>query len=128
MSQNEAAPASFDFNRREFIKGASFSSLMVLMGGIPLQAEDKTSAVPDVDTGFSTIGAPVSCAVIGCGIWGREILQTLATLPNAPVPVICDTYEPFLRRAKNDAAPKADAVQDYRQALERKDVQAVIVA
>lgn len=127
MSQNEAAPAPFDFNRREFIKGASFSSLMVLMGGIPLQAEDKTSAVPDVDTGFSTIGAPVSCAVIGCGIWGREILQTLATLPNAPVPAICDTYEPFLRRAK-EAAPKAEAVQDYRQVLERKDVQAVIVA
>ncbi len=46
--------------------------------------------------------------MIGCGIWGREILNTLAVLPNAPVVAISDTYATFLRRAK-EAAPKARA-------------------
>ncbi|MDB6125345.1 MAG: hypothetical protein JWQ71_4338 [Pedosphaera sp.] len=115
-----------DWNRREFIKGASsFGALMVLMGGVPLQAEDKTNAAPA--TAYSTVGAPLNCALIGCGIWGREVLQTLALLPNAPVVAVCDTYEPFLRRAK-EAAPKAQTYTDYKKLLEQKDVQGVIVA
>ena len=40
---------------------------------------------------------------------------------------ICDTYAPFLRRAK-EAAPKAETYSDYRQVLAQKSVQAVIVA
>ena len=127
MNQNEVEKGPADFNRREFIKGASFGTLMMMMGGVPLQAEDKASATGDKDTTYNTIGAPVSCAVIGCGFWGREILQTLAVLPNAPVAAICDTYGPFLRRAK-ESAPKAEAFEDYRQLLAQKSVQAVIVA
>jgi predicted dehydrogenase len=115
-----------DWNRRDFIKGAStFGAMMALMGGIPLQAEDKTNGAPA--TGYSTVGAPLNCALIGCGIWGREVLATLALLPNAPVVAVCETYEPFLRRAK-DAAPKAQTYTDYKKLLEQKDVQGVIVA
>ncbi len=127
MNQNEVEKGPADFNRREFIKGASFGTLMMMMGGVPLQAEDKTAATGDKDTTYNTIGAPVSCAVIGCGFWGREILQTLAVLPNAPVVAICDTYAPFLHRAK-ESAPKAETYEDYRQLLAQKSVQAVIVA
>ncbi|HZQ45999.1 MAG TPA: Gfo/Idh/MocA family oxidoreductase [Verrucomicrobiae bacterium] len=127
MNQNEAEKGPADFNRRDFIKGASFGTLMMMMGGVPLQAEDKPAAAGDKDTNYNTVGAPVSCAVIGCGYWGREILQTLAVLPNAPVVAISDTYAPFLHRAK-EAAPKAETYEDYRQALANKAVQAVIVA
>jgi predicted dehydrogenase len=69
----------------------------------------------------------VNCGVIGCGLWGREIANTLTRLPNAPVVAVCDTYEPFLRRGK-EAAPKAETYTDYRKLLEAKDVQAVFVA
>lgn len=127
MNQNEAEKGPADFNRRDFIKGTSLGTLMMMMGGVPLQAEDKTAAPADKDTGYSNIGAPVSCAVIGCGYWGREILQTLAVLPNAPVVAICDTYAPSMRRAK-ESAPKAETYEDYRQVLALKNVQAVIVA
>ncbi len=127
MNQPEAEPAPLDFNRREFLRGASFGTLMMLMGGVPLEAEDKPDAAPAADTGFSTMSVPISCGVIGCGIWGREILNTLAVLPNAPVVAISDTYAPFLRRAK-EAAPKAQTYPDYRKLLEQKEVQGVIVA
>lgn len=126
MNQNDAGNGATEFNRRDFIKGASFGTLMMMMGGVPLQAED-TNSQPK-DTGFSTVNPPVSCAVIGCGLWGREILKTLAVLPNAPVVAICDTYGPWLNRAKTEAAPKAETYKDYRQVLDQKSVEAVIVA
>jgi predicted dehydrogenase len=126
MSENERPQGNPDFNRRDFVKATSLSGLMLMMGGVPILADTKTNA-PDVDTGFSTVGAPVSCALIGCGLWGREILQTLALLPNAPVVAICETYPPFLRRAQ-EYAPKAVAVAEYQKVLEMKEVQAVIVA
>ena len=115
-----------DLNRRDFLKGGSLSGLMALMGGIALKAQDqnKTAATPAEP---KAPGNPVKCAVIGCGAWGREILRNLARLPNAPVVAICDTYEAFMRRAK-ESAPKAETYSDYRKVLEQKEVQAVFVA
>ena len=128
MNQDETGKGPIDFNRRDFIRGASFGTLMMLMGGVPIQAEDKNAAAAG-GTGYSADkgGAPLACAVIGCGHWGREILETLARLPNAPVVAVCDTYAPALRRA-GEAAPKAEKFADYRQLLEKKEVQGVIVA
>ncbi len=128
MIRDDADKNAAEFNRRDFLRGASFGTLMMMMGGIPIEADaQSTNAAAGGDTGFSTISPPVACGLVGCGVWGREILQTLATLPNAPVPAICDTYEPFLNRAK-ESAPKAQAYQDYRKLLEDKSVEAVIVA
>ena len=129
MSQHEAENGPSELDRREFLRGASMGTLMMLMGGIPIEAGAQTTnaAANSENTGFGTISPPVSCAVIGCGVWGREILQTLATLTNAPVSAICDTYQPSLNRAK-ESAPKAQAYLDYRKVIEDKSVEAVIVA
>src|SRR5277367_3698605 len=105
MNEHDAENGGMEFNRRDFIKGASFGTLMMMMGGVPLQAAD-TNTEPK-DTGFSTVDPPVTFGVIGCGLWGREVLKTLAVLPNAPVAAICDTYGPWLTRAKTEGAPKA---------------------
>jgi predicted dehydrogenase len=136
MTQKEAEKISNDFNRREFIKGASFGSLMLAMGGLPLQADDAKTA-PE-ETHYSPQTPPVACAVIGCGVWGREIIQTLALLPgpgkpgeqvipNAPVVAICDILKRNINRAK-EFAPQAQIYDDYKKLLEQKDVEAVIVA
>src|SRR3954470_16559173 len=125
--RNESEP---DFNRRDFLKSSSISTLMMMMGGVAIQAQDKkeenATATPSIEE-EKHFGPPVNCGVIGCGIWGREIANTLARLPNAPVVAVCDTYEPFLRRGK-EAAPKAEGYTDWRKLLESKDVQAVLVA
>jgi predicted dehydrogenase len=115
-----------DLNRRQFLRGGSFSTLMALMGGVAIKAQDKPKeeAAP---TDYKTTGAPVKCGLIGCGAWGREILKTLAILPNAPVVAVCDNYGASLRRAKG-SAPDAESYDDYKKLLENKDVQAVIVA
>ena len=100
---------------------------MMLMGGVPFRAEDSPAADVSGATAYNTTSAPLACGVIGCGPWGREILQTLSRLPNAPVVAVCDEYEPMVRRSK-EAAPNAEGFSDYHKLLEKKDVQAVIVA
>jgi predicted dehydrogenase len=134
MTQNDAEKNQSDFNRREFIRGTSLTGLMLLSGSGSLIAQDKPADAAQADTGYSTDPlVPVSCAVIGCGVWGRELLKTLAVLTNikvgalAPVVAICDTYKPFLNRAK-DIAPNAEAYDDYKKLLEQKNVEAVFVA
>lgn len=127
MNPNEAHKGQTDFNRRDFVKGVSFGTLMALMGGVPLHAENKPAEYASEPTNYSHEGHPVPVALIGCGYWGREILQTLAVLPTAPVVAVCDTYPAFLRRAK-DAAPNAQPFSDYHEVLAQKNVQAVIVA
>ena len=127
MNPNEVGTGQNDWNRREFLRGASFGTLMMLMGGVPLEAQTNTPAGEPATTSYHTYGPPVSIGLIGCGVWGKEILLTLATLPNAPVVAICDNYAAAMRKVK-DAAPKATPYDDYKKLLADKAVQAVIVA
>jgi predicted dehydrogenase len=119
-------PFATDLTRREFVKSSSFAAAMSMLGGIPLMAQEKKEAAPATG-GIEDQSNPVKCAVIGCNVQGRAILDTLARFPKADVIAVCDHYESALRRAK-EAAPKATGYSDYKKVLENKDVQAVLIA
>lgn len=112
-----------DVNRRDFLKGSSLASLMALLGGVPLLVPARAAEAP----AEAPSGDTVKCGLIGCGQWGREILNTLARLPSAEVVALCDTYPVMVRRAR-EIAPKAEAYEDYRELLANDAVQAVLVA
>ena len=116
---------SSDFNRRDFLKGGSIATLMTILGGVEINAQ--TASAPAMVSGDENDRPKVNCGVIGFGNWGREIVSTLSRLPQAHVSVICDNYEPTLKRAAK-AAPGATAVKDYRKLLDNKEVQAVLIA
>jgi predicted dehydrogenase len=120
MNQNEnIAP---DFNRRDFLKTGSVATVMAMMGGVELFAEPN-AAPAAADSG----GTKLKIGVIGLGAWGREILNTLATIPRAEVAAICDSYPAAFKRAST-AAPKAATSEDYRTVVANKDINAVVVA
>src|SRR5438876_1383630 len=100
---NDPAATTNDFNRRDFLRGGSLATLMTLMGGVALEAEEKPKEA-EASAAEKSARTPVNCAVIGCGVQGREILNTLARQPNASVVAVCDNYDAFLKRAK-EAAP-----------------------
>src|SRR5262245_44682231 len=102
-----------DLNRRSFLRGGSFGTLMAMMGGVAVQ---KTPAQETKKADEIVIGEPLKTAVIGCGPWGREILSKLGRLPNAEVVAVCDNYEASLKRGKQ-AAPKAESIKDYKKIL-----------
>jgi len=68
--------------------------------------------------------------LIGCGTMGRENMRHFLEL-NQPVAAVCDVDEAHLERAAGEvvkagqAAPKK--FKDFRQLLEQKDIDAVII-
>ncbi len=121
----EPQPIMPDLTRRDFVKSSSFASAMVALGGVPLFAAEEKKEGANFDS--SAVLSTTRVGIIGCNVWGRDILNLLARLKRAEVVAICDHYEATLNRAK-DLAPKAEAYSDYKQLLENKNVQAVIVA
>jgi predicted dehydrogenase len=125
MMQHDKNQAAVDLTRRSFLKNSSFATFAALMGGIPLHAaEGDAGAYSETK---SSDAPPLNFGVIGCGQRGRDILTTLATMPNGPVLGICDGYEPFAKRAKK-LAPKATIYTDYKELLKNADVKGVVVA
>ncbi len=111
-----AAPGE---SRRGFLKQiAGTSALLVSARGLAL-----AEVVPEDEP----IGPPVAVGVVGVGAWGREILSTLARLPAARVAAVAEPYAPFLKRAQ-EAAPRAQALAEWRALLDLSEVEAVVVA
>jgi predicted dehydrogenase len=116
-----------EVDRRGFIKGGTMASLMTMMGGVLLsRAADPVPAAGEPAT-KKAINPPINCGVIGCGPRGREILQSLARLPNAPVVGVCDHNESAMNRGKKEA-PEAKTYSDYKELLANKDIKVVLIA
>lgn len=105
--------------RRDFLKTA-MAGLMVLF----TEEELRAAALFEQE---EIKGPPVKFGLIGVGQWGKELLTSLSRLPVANVTMLCDTYEPYLKKGL-ELAPKATTVTDYRRVLESPEVEAVIVA
>jgi predicted dehydrogenase len=74
----------------------------------------------------------VTLGVIGSGGRGTFVMSTFQKVPSVRVSAICDVYEPNLERAlstasKGQSSP-ARAYRDYRQLLDDKSIQAVLIA
>ncbi|MFB3829658.1 MAG: Gfo/Idh/MocA family protein [Bryobacteraceae bacterium] len=67
-------------------------------------------------------------ALIGCGPRGQYLMRESKTVADVDVPAVCDIYDARRDQAAKTAGPQAAAVADYRQVLERSDIDAVIVA
>ncbi len=105
-------------SRREFLIGATAATAGLLVTGRELFAQAAETA---------PAGPPVGIGVIGLGLQGKAILSALSTQPAAAVVAVCDTYEPYTKKAL-EIAPKATAYQDYKKLLEQQGVDAVVVA
>lgn len=108
-------------DRREFLKGAAAAA--ILFTTKDLFAADAVNAAEAA----AFTGPAVKVGVVGLGVWGKDVLATLSRLPSVQVTAICDTYEPFVKRAVK-VAEKAATFADYKQMLASPDVEAVVIA
>ena len=70
----------------------------------------------------------VGLGLIGAGGRGLSVWKRFLAQPDVRPVAVCDVYEPFLRRAAAAAGGSVATDRDFRRLLERKDVEAVIVA
>src|SRR5438105_1536284 len=113
-----------EVNRRDFLKGSSTAALMTMLGGVELVMDRPTARAVDAE---KLHGPLVKSAIIGLGSRGRDLVSTLAHLPEADIVALCDTYPGAIKRAGKEA-PKAAALSDYRQVLDNAEIKAVFIA
>jgi hypothetical protein len=102
-------PMTNGLDRRDFFKTAA--------GTLALLLSDRGLTAAQTPAQDAPAGPPVAFGVVGLGACGRDILATLGRMSTARVEMICDTYEPFLKRSAS-AAPAAAAVTDFRRMLD----------
>jgi NADH/NAD ratio-sensing transcriptional regulator Rex len=70
----------------------------------------------------------VRIGAIGTGSRGQALLGALNRAASTDIVAICDVYKPHLITTKAAHAPDAEEYGDHRALLDRKDVDAVIIA
>src|SRR5262245_41389102 len=80
--------------------------------------------------GSKVLGANerIRMGIIGCGGMGRGLWRTFLSQPDVAPVAVCDVYRPFRERAAAMSKEKVEEYKDFRQLLDRSDVDAVIVA
>lgn len=69
----------------------------------------------------------LNVACIGTGGRCRFLMKPLATIPNVRIAAICDIYDAHLDAAKPLAAKDAVATKNYKDILNNKDIDAVLI-
>ncbi|RIK73837.1 MAG: gfo/Idh/MocA family oxidoreductase [Planctomycetota bacterium] len=83
-------------------------------------------------TSSASVRAPgpndkVRLGFIGVGNRGGQLLASFAKHADGDIAVLCDVYEPYRDRAKA-AFAGAETEKDFRRVLERRDLDAVVIA
>ncbi|HTV53409.1 MAG TPA: Gfo/Idh/MocA family oxidoreductase [Terriglobia bacterium] len=101
--------------RRTFLKGAAAGAGLAAFGGL---------------TPASVLGANdrVRMGLIGCGERGSSDISLFRKNPEVQVVAVCDVYEPRRLKQQHLSGPQATAHLDYHEVLDRKDIDAVLIA
>jgi len=103
-------------NRRDFVKRVAFSTMgaglaVSATGGKDVAANDK-----------------IIVGVIGTGRMGTSNLEDFANQPDVEIAAVSDAYQTNLEKGLKATDGKAKSYRDFREVLDRKDIDAVVVA
>jgi predicted dehydrogenase len=131
MHSSSKAPrpaGSSPLSRRAFLgKTALAASLAPAAGGGLLlsQASRARAASPGPNN-------QIRLAVVGCGGRGRDVLGVFLQHPEIVCAAVCDVDDAMLAKAvaqvEQNRGKRPDTAKDFRRVLDRKDVDAVLIA
>lgn len=113
-----------DYSRREFLvtatgaAGASFTKKPIFLKPAPLFASPRGMAASD----------RVRFGIVGVGMEGTGLLTTSVALPGVECVAACDLYDGRHELAKEIAGKSIRATRRYKELLDDKEIDAIIVA
>ncbi|PYV03971.1 MAG: gfo/Idh/MocA family oxidoreductase [Acidobacteria bacterium] len=104
-----------DFSRREFLRDSAVggAGLALVTGLAPVRVPGANDRI--------RVGA------LGTGERAQYLMTLFKAVPSTEVVAVCDVYEPHRDLGLRIAGPDAKAYVDYREVLDLKDVDAVII-
>ena len=118
-----------DSSRRRFLKNLTGSAAAVAAGSSVFGADrpDRYFEILKSRKGISA-SDNINIALIGAGGMGTQDTITALTVPGIKLVAVCDLYDGRLRDAKTKWGADIATTRVYKEILNRKDVDAVIVA
>lgn len=116
-------------SRRKFIRNLGGTAL--LLSAAPLSGFASTNELEEhiirYDKKISS-NDKIRIAGIGMGIMGNADLDTALKVPGVELVAACDLYSGRLERVKEKYGKDIFTTKDYREILNRKDIDAVVIA
>ena len=116
-----------EMSRRDFIKATGAAVVLTGAGVAATTSESHAQQQP----ASVPASEKIRVGVIGAAGRGTSVMHGFMKYPDVEIVAICDVYQPHLDRAVASVAErggKAEGYSDFRKLLERKDIDAVIVA
>ena len=103
-------------DRRDFLKSSALGASTPIVAALSEDAKQSAS------------GERIGVGLIGCGGMGQMNLTDFQRNSEVAMLAVCDVFRPNAERARQLAGGQAQIYGDYRRLLDRKDIQAVIIA
>ncbi len=116
-------------NRRKFLKAIGSTSL--IFGASPLIGLAANHKIKEhIIQNKSRISSndKIQIAAIGTGIMGHHNIDSALKVPGVEFIAACDLYDGRLKHVKEKYGKKIDTTRDYRELLNRKDIDAVLIS
>lgn len=116
-------------SRRKFIK--NLGGTAVLLSAAPMVGFGSPEKMPEHLTDFGNSFSPndkIRIAGIGMGIMGNQDIDSAIKVPGVELVAACDIYSGRLDRVKEKYGKDIFTTRDYREILNRKDIDAVVIA
>lgn len=115
-------------SRRNFIKNLAASTAAVAVGSNLFATESRDNYFEFLKRQGNSANDNINIALIGAGGMGTQDTLTALQIPGIKLVAICDLYDGRLNEAKKRWGADLFATRSYKEILNRKDVDAVIVA
>jgi predicted dehydrogenase len=118
-------------DRRLFLQGLSASA--VAAGVLPVataaaEAQARSEAEVAKQIAPSKDSSPLRVGIIGPGSRGKELVRNLLRVPGVKIAAAADVYEPRFAQLNELCGYEVAAHKDYRALIDRKDLDAIVVA
>ena len=116
-------------SRRKFLQNLGGTAVLLSAGSLSSFASSKKTEeyIIAYDRNFAA-NDKIRIAGIGMGIMGNDDMDTALKVPGVEIVAACDLYSGRLERVKEKYGKDVFTTKDYREILNRKDIDAVVIA
>ena len=115
-------------SRRKFLAQLGGTSVLLAAGPVNILASDNYKEYPAVSAPKFSPNDKIRIATIGMGIMGHQDTDSALKVPGVELVAACDLYTGRLTRVKEKYGKDIFTTRDYREIINRKDIDAVIIA
>ncbi len=116
-----------NWSRREVMAAGALAAVSKLGNGKSAAAQEPKGQ-PQPEPKAVPPSERIVLGFIGVGGMGTGLVEIFKSFPEVSIAALCDVYEPHVKDAREKAGGSPAVHSDFRRVLDRKDIDAVVIA